>query len=395
MRGGLILGAFAFFAAVDAFAVRHVGFEIDSFNRAYPASYARSFVFSPVAFELDCVLIAESLDTIPKANVSSTMGVLIDFPSAYGPVIQALDDRTNCLAVISARGFCVSDIALASPTFRTHIQSEYHSEVMRLLPKEGAEAWFKAMLDGEMEDFEISADAARSRRYSFYDLVSVSAAWEEPFPLENTRPVQFFPNGDTNGVEVVCMSDVRVAELLEEKEYSILRLPLKGGAFFFAVLPREGFSLDSAKSDMTSMEIEGVIASFGSGSSSDMRRYSGPCSIVLPRMELSSRTDLLGMLGYFRVPTSGLKHVAADSSAGEIVQYAKFSLVEHGRGEKTLVRKGDDEVIPESSAAKKAIFNRPFIFFIYHEATATILVAGQFTGNMPLAFGKHPESNSK
>ena len=101
------------------------------------------------------------------------------------------------------------------------------------------------------------------------------------------------------------------------------------------------------------------------------------------------------MLRYFRVPTSGLKHVAADSSAGEIVQYAKFSLVEHGRGEKALVRKGDDEVIPESSAAKKAIFNRPFIFFIYHEATATILVAGQFTGNMPLAFGKHPESNSK
>ena len=385
--------ALAVFAAADASAVRHVGFEIDSFNRAYPVSYARSFVFSPVSFELDCVLVAESLDTIPKADVSSMMGVLIDFPSAYRPVLEAFEDRTNGLAVVSARGFCVPDISSASLVFRSHIREEYDSEVMRLFPKEGAEAWFKAMLDGEMDDFEISVDVARSWKYSFYDLISVSAAWEEPFPLESTKKVPFFANGDTNGFDVVCMSDVRVAEFLDVKEYSMMKLPLKGGAAFFAVLPKDGFGLDSAKADLTSMEIDGIIASFGSDAAPG--RYRGPCEITLPRLELLSRTDLSGVFRYFRVPTYGLKHVAAGSSAGDLVQYAKFSLTEHGRGERALIRKGDDETIPVTPDTRKAVFNRPFLFFIYHEKTETLLVAGQFAGNSPLAFGKAQESDSK
>ena len=386
MRGRIILCALAAFAAVDASAIRHVGFDIDAFNRAYPSTYARSFVFSPASFELDCVLIAESLDTISKANVSSAMGVLIDFPSAYKPVLEAFDDRTNGFSVVSARGFCVPDIASVSRPFHTHIQTEYCSEVMRLLPKEGAEAWFRAMLDGEMEGFEISANVARSGRYSLYDLVSVSAAWEEPFPLENTKTVPFYPDDSTNSIGVVCMSDVRVAEFLDEKEYYVLRLPLKGGAAFFAVLPKKGFGLDGAKADMTSMEIDGVIASFGSDA--NPRRRLVPCAITLPRLELASKTDISGVFSYFRVPTSGLSQVSLSSSAGELAQFARLSLTEHGRNERALVRKGEDEMIPVTPETKELLFDRPFLFFIYHEGTGTIPVAGQFTGTMPLAFGR-------
>ena len=96
-RSSILAAAFAVLVAAEAGAVKHVGFETDAFNRVYPASYRKSFVFSPLSFEMDCVLIAESLDTIPKANVASMMGVVIDFPSAYRPVIEAYASETNGL----------------------------------------------------------------------------------------------------------------------------------------------------------------------------------------------------------------------------------------------------------------------------------------------------------
>lgn len=375
-----LAAAFAALVAAEALAVRHVGIEADALNRVYPASFRKSFVFSPVSFELDCVLIAESLDTIPKANVASMMGVVIDFPSAYRPVVEALGAETNGLACTSARGFCVPDIRAADANFRTLVQREYGAEVMRLHPKAGAEAWFKATMDGEMEEFEIPVAVSVSDRFSFYDLLSVRAAWEEPFPPSNTKVRPFRVDGASNTVDVAFMSDVRVADTLEMNGYTILSLPLKGGSAFFAMLPKDGYALSDIKMFFNSVEIDGVLSMLTPGSPVPVVR--GPCAIDIPRIELFSRTSLSGALRYFHVPTTGLRGAAGDAPGGEFVQYAKFSIVECGRGERLPADGIRKAPIPASAEVRRMALDRPFLFFVYHPATATILVAGQFTGVM-------------
>ena len=368
------------FVAAEASAIRHIGFEVDAFNRVYPASYKNTFVFSPVSFELDCVLIAESLDTIPKANVASMMGVVIDFPSTYSPVIDALETRTNGFSFVSARGFCVPDIRTADVNLRGRLQREYRAEVMRILPTSGAEAWFKATMDGEMEEFEIPASAVRPDRCSFFDLVSMSVAWQEPFPVANTRVMPFKVDGGTNTLDLAFMSDVRIADTLESKEYILLRLPLKGDAEFFALLPKEGYAMSDARIDITSLEIDGLVALATPGTLPGAVR--GSCSISIPRLEILSRSSFAGALRYFRVPTSGLSGLTGEIpvQGGDFVQFTKFSLTE-GTGDEKISQGADSaDEAPVAANVKTLVFDRPFLFFVYHSGTATIIAAGQFTG---------------
>ena len=376
----LLAAATVAIVAADACAVRHIGFEADGFNRVYPASYKNTFVFSPVSFELDCVLIAESLDTIPKANVASMMGVVIDFPSAYCPVLDALETRTNGFSFVSARGFCVPDIRKSDVTLRCRLQREYRAEVMRILPKDGAEAWFRAVMDGEMEKFEIPASALRHDRCSFFDLVSMSVAWRDPFPSANTRKMPFKVGDTTNTVDVSFMSDVRIADTWETREYTLLMLPLKGGAEFFALLPKEGYSVSDARADMTSVEIDGLVSISTPGALAGA--VHGPCEISIPRLEIFTRSSFAGALRYFKVPMTGLCGVTGDEpvQGGDFMQFARFSLAEHGRDEEPLLEKDPEDAVPASANAKKLVFDRPFLFFVHHSGTATIIVAGQFTG---------------
>lgn len=376
MKKLLLLVLLSVVSELQAF--RHVGFQTDAFNRAYPASYANSMVFSPLSFELSAAILAESLETIPKANVSERMGIVLDFGSTYRPILEALEDRTNGLSVVSARGFCVPNISTAEIPFRHYLETTYGAEVLRLFPHEGAESWFRATMDGEMENFEIPVNVIQGGRYAFYDLVSVSAEWAEPFPTGNTREIPFYPDDSTNAVPVVAMADVRAADTWDNEDYTLLRLPLRGGASFFAMLPKKEKDLLPARQDMTSLEIDHLLTVTKSITEKGVDH--GPCAIVLPRLELFSRTNFSAILAYFRIPTKGLVHVTGDLPAREHVQYTRFRLAEHGRAEKPLVRKDPEAVVPIGPSTRKLVFNRPFLFFVYQESTSSVLMAGQFFG---------------
>lgn len=371
--GGLFLGV-----TLQLSAARHVGFQTDAFNRAYPASLARTAIFSPASFEIDCALIAESLETIPKANVSETMGIVLDFESTFRPVLEALSVRTNGLSVVTARGFCLPELKEVSPQFRQYLEEVYGTEVLPYFPREGAENWFRATMDGEMEDFSLPLGSLNLNRYSLYDLVSVSAEWQDPFPTANTREMPFRPDDTTNVIMVSCMSDVRRADTWENDDYTLLKLPLKGDAYFYAMLPKAGGDLSPARQDLSSLEIDRILSVTKSVTEKGVAH--GSCAIVLPKFDLRSRTSFSSILTYFRIPSKGLVRVAGSRPAHEHVQHVRFRLAEHGRYETPVLRKAPDEVVPIDATTKKLVFNRPFLFFVYHESTATVLLAGQFFG---------------
>lgn len=353
--------------AADLHAARGIGFEADAFNRAFPVGYGGNAVFSPCSFELDCAIIAESLDTIPRAAVSETMGVLTGLQSTYRPIIDFYACTTNGYSVISARGFCIPDFKDSRPDFRRQLQREYAVEVMPLRPKAGAESWFRVAMDGRMEEFELPAESISGLRQSFFDLVSVRMRFAEPFPASGVVRRDF--NGAKGSkTSLEFLTDVRVADVWENDRCSVLSLPLAGGLTFLAMLPKPEVELSAVREDISSVEIVEILSSMRSVTAKGRTRDA--VRVALPRLALVSRVNLFPVLRYFRVPTTGLTKVAGNMSAGTYEQRVKFEL-------------GGVEKRDEAAAAtpvRSLTFDRPFVFMVYHDETQTIPVVGQYTG---------------
>lgn len=367
------LGKFALLSVLAlvgfaARAERKIGFQTDAFNRVYPASYAKNFVFSPAAFEIDCAVVAESLDVIPKANVSESMGIVIDFPSTFCPVVDALSSDTNGLSVISARGYCVRSPYGSSPSFRLKLEDLYGVEVMRFNPPDGAENWFHSAMEGTMDDFKLPKAEPKETRYSYYDLETISIAWREVFPEEGIREYVFH---SPSKPKVKCLTDIRQADTRETEAFTVLRLPLKGEAWFYAVMPKKGHELAEIRQALTSDEIDEFLAVMDS--ETDLSVEHGPCAIALPMFTLDRRIDFASALSYFGIPTKGLVNVDGEASPREIVQRTRFTL---GNAGEASAKK--PSVPAEGVNVKKVLLTRPFVFFVHHKPTRTIPVAGQY-----------------
>lgn len=365
------------FLAADLLAVRHAVFETDVYNRAFPLERKGDIAFSPLSAEIDCALAAEALETIPRANVAESMGVLVEFAGVYRPVLDRLSAQTNGFRFVSARGFCLPNAAQPRPAFCRQIQRDYDAEVMPIFPAEGPEAWFRAAMDGEMEDFKIPVKAARSGRHCLYDLIAVRAEWVEPFPTSNVRTLSF-ALADKQKRQMQFMTDVRIADTWREREYLILKLPLRGDFSFYALLPNEGVELPLVRQDFSSMEIESLLARTGEHPIGNFSR--GPTVLVIPRFDIDCRTDLLPALQFFRLPTSALTRLCPGVAANEYVQRLRFTLREYGRDETPLAAKPPERQFQITPETRRVILTRPFLYFIYDEVTKTIPVAGQFTG---------------
>lgn len=359
----------ALLMAVEAQASRYVGFESDAFNRAFPASYKRNIVFSPASYELDCVVFAEALDSDRKAKVAEQMGVATDFDSVYQPIIAEYNERTNEFWAISARGWVVPKKTKTPPKYRLLLGEKYNAAVCRAFPKKGAESWFRTQMEGEMENFEISKEVScDSNRYSYYDLIKVHTEFETALPISVKDKFQTM---EGEPVEVEYMRGVQKADVWEAKRFTLVRLPMKGGCSFYAMMPNEGVELGDIRIEISSKRIDNLMATIRSVINLEV--VHSKVEVMLPKLKYFSRLELSGIMRYFKFPMNEITDAVGDAQARELVQYVKFELDGNG-GE------GSQAAGSALSAEKKIVFNRPFMFFIHQSSTATIPVAGQFTG---------------
>lgn len=380
MRGVLLFCAAAFAAtAFSADTMCHARFGADAFNRAVSASAKGTVVFSPLSFEIDSVALSDAFDPITKAHFAETIGVLSDFEGVYGQILRTLSDsaETNRFSFVSARAMCLPDMRMASVPYRRDIQRIFSAEVCPATPKDGAECWLRTMLNGDMEDFDIPLGAVSADRYAFYDLASVRFSWLEPFPTSNTRKIAFMTaDGSRREVEAIC--DIRRADLWENRRFTMLRLPLADGAWFYALLPNGDLKLSDIRAELSSAKIDDLFTVMNSVTVTGVSH--GPVAIVIPKMDVTSTLDLVGVFGYFRFPLKGFSRLDSGMRPALVKQRVRFRLDEQGLDEEPLVEKRPEDVIHADENTKRFVLNRPFLFFICHDPTGTMPLAGQFTG---------------
>lgn len=365
---------FVLFSLIVALALsleagRTVGFGADSFNRVVPGNYAKNAVFSPFSFEFDVVLFADASDPIERANVAETLGVLAELDGVYVPLYR------EC-PFISARAFCVPEPKKISPVFRKALQDNYDACVLKTFPSNGAEAWLKTTMNGEMENFAIPNKVAVKERFAYFDLVSMCFDFDEPFPLSNTRELPF-ETAEGQKKRVPMMVDARVADTWETSRFSALRLPMKGGNTFYALKPKGEATLDDVRRAISSERIDILLSIMGSITESGVSR--APVVIALPKMDLSSSFELAPAMRYFRFPSKKLQVMGEELQASAIRQHARFRLDENGASQAIETKKPEQEIRVDKST-KRLFFTSPFVFFVYNQETSSLLAVGQYTG---------------
>lgn len=373
----LATSAVVFFVAASLQAACHYGFEADSFNLAVPSLKSGTKVFSPFFFELDCVVFSACLDTLSRAAIAERLNILSGLDAEFTPILETFGAATNGFSLVGARGFCVPNVPNPNPMFRRTLQRDYGVVTCPDFPVKGANCWFRSMMDGKMEDFSISIDGRGDNRFAYYDLICLRMAWQEPFPTANSRRMKF-TCADGTKVDADFMADVRLADTLETSEYQLLRLPLRGGAVFYAFVPKGDLSIDDLRSKVSSAEIRNLLASMSSVTDPGVER--GPTVVVLPRLDVDTTIDLLPILHAVGCPTRGLTGVAGDCAAREIAQRVRFQLFEQGEGEPACAEKPADRQFRTGDCRRKVLLKRPFLFFVVHEPTETIPLMGQYDG---------------
>lgn len=362
--------ALAAMAAASALAARSPEFGADAFSEAVAAGKGTA-VFSPLAFELDAVIMADAFDPLVKAHFAETLGVLTGLEGTYVPMVRYFAETaaTNRLQFVSARAFLVPDYRKVSAAYRQELERNYQAEVCRVFPKTGAECWFKARMDGLMEDFEIPMQTAKAERNSFYDLVDLRLSWAEPFALEDTRKV--------GKRELMC--DIREVDLYAGNGFEMARLPMADGAWIYFLKPDRGRDLAAVRTAMGSKHIGHLLSVMGSVTEPGV--YHGPAVVGIPRLDIRSSTDIAGAMAHFKFPAKGYLRLNGDLTAQDFRQICRFRLDEQGLDMAPCKVKPDEKILHANADTRKFVLTGPFGFFVYHERTNSILVMGEFAGN--------------
>jgi len=357
----------------------HSGFGLDAFNRAVSAATRGNMAFSPVSFEIDGVLFSEAFGALTRAKFAETLGVLNGLESVYKPIHEELSKTEGRkTSFLHARAFCLPNERKAHPAYRKWLQDAFSAEMFSFDFRKGAECWFQSRMDGEMEEFKIPDKAAKDGSYSFFDLVSFRCSWQEPFPTNNTRSIKFqLADGSSRVLPAMC--DLRSADVWERKNLTILRLPLADSSWFYALLPKQGLTVRDIRGELNSSTIVTIVAGIKSLTEDGISH--GATAVVIPKIDITAETDLKLPFGYFRFPMTDMERMEAGIRPNFIRQRVRFQLDEQGLDDMATGDKPTDQIVRASQDTTRFILNRPFLFFVLHEPTSSMLVVGQFTGH--------------
>jgi len=378
MKRRLFTVVAVFFIALHLQASIDSGFGLDAFNRAVSATARANAVFSPFSFEVDSVIFSEAVDALTRSKLAETMGVLNGLELAYKPMHEALTSACNTNHIFrDARGFCVPNERKILPSYRQWLQTSFSAEAFSHKVREGAQCWFHARLDGDMEDFVIPENASGGDGYSYFDLVSAQFFWADPFPTNNQTDIRFHVDSSTD-ITCAAICDVRDADICQRRNYSSLKLQISADSYFFAVMPNPNMTIRDIRGELNSNTIHDFVNSFKSVTDPDVSH--GRVSVTIPKMDILYESDLKLPFNYFNFLSNGLDCMEKDIQPRYLRQRVRFRL--DGRGlDGNLASESPSERLLKSARAKKPFtLNRPFLFFVYHEPTTTIPIVGQFMG---------------
>lgn len=271
------------------------------------------------------------------------------------------------------------------PTFKESCLQFYDSEMEQLSFHEAAEesrqhinTWVSKQTEGKIPELLSGGSLDSETRLVLVNALYFKGKWHQPFNKEYTMDMPFKINKDEQRpVQMMCREDTYNLAYVKEVQAQVLVMPYEGMELSLVVLlPDEGVDLSKVESSLTFEKLTAWTKT-NFMESTDVE-------VFLPKFKLQEDYDMESVLQRLGV-VDAFQEAKADLSAMSPERNLSVSKVVH----KSVVEINEEGT--EAAAASAIIefccassvptfcADHPFLFFIKHNKTNSILFCGRFS----------------
>lgn len=271
------------------------------------------------------------------------------------------------------------------PTFKESCLQFYDSEMEQLSFHEAAEesrqhinTWVSKQTEGKIPELLSGGSLDSETRLVLVNALYFKGKWHQPFNKEYTMDMPFKINKDEQRpVQMMCREDTYNLAYVKEVQAQVLVMPYEGMELSLVVLlPDEGVDLSKVESSLTFEKLTAWTKT-NFMESTDVE-------VFLPKFKLQEDYDMESVLQRLGV-VDAFQEAKADLSAMSPERNLSVSKVVH----KSVVEINEEGT--EAAAASAIIefccassvptfcADHPFLFFIRHNKTNSILFCGRFS----------------
>lgn len=296
---------------------------------------------------------------------------------------KALTAKSNQDAVLIANALFTQEGFPLEGTFTATNKDNFQCESRSMdfsnpdVAAEEINAWVNNKTKGHIPSL-IKADMldAAMTRLVAVNSIYFKGLWKSRFQPENTK-MRPFNGGDGNVYKVPMMSqlsvfNIGVASTPQGLKYKVIELPYHGGSIsMLIVLPSEE---DTPLSRVIPHISTATVHSWTSLMHTRKVRLLIPKFTAEAKVDLEAPLSALGITDMFSQAKADFRHISAEPLyVSKALQKAKIEVNEDG----TKAAAATTAILLARSSPPWVTVDRPFLFFIRHKPTGTILFMGQ------------------
>ncbi|XP_075826057.1 serpin B9-like [Microtus pennsylvanicus] len=348
----------------------------------------KNVCYSPVSVSsvLAMVLLGAKGDTAVQMSQALGLNTEKDIHQGFQELLSNLNEPSRKYLLRTANRLFAENTCKILPTYKESCLQFYHSELEQLSfakdPEESRKhinTWVSKQTEGKIPELLSGGSVNSMTKLVLVNALYFKGKWDQKFNKENTIEVPFKINkNEERPVQMMYQKGTFKCALVKEVQAQVLEMPYEGLELSLLVLlPDDGVDLSQVENGLT---FEKLMAWTEPGfmKSTDIK-------VFLPKFKLKEDYDMesvcqhLGMVDVFQGSKADLSGMSPerDLCVSKCVHKCVMEVNEEGAeaaaASSMMVRGCGVAVDPTFRA------DHPFLFFIRHNKTNSLLFCGRFS----------------
>ncbi|CAH6803054.1 serpin B9 [Phodopus roborovskii] len=343
--------------------------------------------YSPVSISsaLAMVLLGAKGDTAVQITQALGFNTEEDIHQSFQGLLSNLNKPNRKHSLRMANRLFAENTCELIPTFKKSCLQFYHSEMKQLsfvkTPEESRKhinAWVSKQTEGKIPELLSGGSVDSETRLVVVNALYFKGRWQQPFPKDCTMEMPFKINKEEKRpVQMMCQEDTFNLAYVDEIQAQVLVLPYEGLELSMVVLlPDDGVDLSKVENNLSFEKLTAWTRP-------DFMK-STDVEVFLPKFKLQEDYDMesmfqhLGMVDVFQEGKADLSGMSPERSLC-VSKFVHKSVVEVN--EEGTEAAAASSVIEFCCASVVPTFcaDHPFLFFIRHNKTNSLLFCGRFS----------------
>ncbi|XP_038190240.1 serpin B9-like [Arvicola amphibius] len=363
---------------------------------------SKNVCYSPVSISsaLAMVLLGAKGDT--AVQISQTLGLNTDedIHQHFQWLLHILSKPNKKYLLKMANRLFAENTCEFLPTFKESCLQFYHSELEQLsfakAPEESRKhinTWVCKQTEGKILELLSGGSVDSETRLVFVNALYFKGRWRRQFNLDSTKEMPFKINQREEGtVQMMCQEDTFNHAYVDEVQAQVLEMPYKGKELSLVILlPDNGVDLSKVENNLTFEKLTAWT--------NPVIMKSTKVLVLLPKFKLQDDYDMksvfqhLGIVDVFQGSKADLSGMSleTDLCVSKFVHKSVVVVGEDGMGPAPSVNVVRPVLCLEDPVRVFCV-DHPFLFFIRHKKTNSLLFCGRFA--YPVVFRRQTNSTS-